>query len=201
MKTVSFLASGRGSNFEACVKKIESGFIPANKGVLITDKENAGAMTIADNFSMQSYYVNPKEYKTREDHEKAIYKILKKHNTDLIVLAGYMRIMTPWIIKKYKNSMINIHPALLPAFPGVRSQKQALEYGVKISGCTAHFIDSGMDTGPIILQAHVPVLQSDTETTLSKRIIEKEHDILPEAVKLFCENRLHVSGRNVFIKD
>lgn len=199
MKTVSFLASGRGSNFEACLKKIESGYIPAHKGVLITDKEKAGALTIAENSGMQNFFINPKDFQSREDHEKEIYRVLKEAKTDLIVLAGYMRIITPYLIGKYKHRIINIHPALLPSFQGIRSQKQALDYGAKVTGCTAHFIDSGVDTGPIILQKTLDIFQDDTETSLSSRIIKEEHSVLPEAIKLFCEGRLKVTGRKVFI--
>ncbi len=198
-KTVSFLASGRGSNFTVVAKKIIEGDIKARLGILISDKESAKALEIAGDFGMKSYHVNPRNYPGRQEHEEAMVRLLTDAGTDLIVAAGYMRIMTPYIIGRFRNRIINIHPALLPSFPGVHGQKQAFDYGVKVSGCTVHFIDEGTDTGPIIMQAAVPVLEDDTEDTLSARILREEHRILPESVRLFCEGRLKVSGRKVKI--
>lgn len=198
--TVSFLASGRGSNFTAVAEKIIQKEIKAELGIIISDIPDAKALDIARGFGMQSYYINPKEFANRQDHEKEMHRLLNNSSTDLIVAAGYMRILTPYIINQYRNKIINIHPALLPSFPGVHGQKQALEYGVKISGCTTHFIDEGTDTGPIILQAAVPVLDNDTEQSLSARILKEEHRILSESVSLFCQGKLTVKGRRVFIK-
>lgn len=200
MKKISFLASGRGSNFKACVKNIENGYIKAKKAVLIVDKENAGAIEIARDYEMPYAFIDPKKYENREQFEKEVYSVLKKHKTDLVVAAGYMRIITPYLIGKYKNSIINIHPALLPSFPGINAQKQAFEHGVKLTGCTAHFIDSGVDTGPIIVQRSVEILDTDTVVTLSRRILAEEHRVLPLACKLFCDNKLKVAGRKVIIK-
>ncbi len=198
-KTVSFLASGRGSNFEAAAKKIKSGAIKADLGILISDKKDAKALKLANDFGMKSFFVDPKSFPSREEFDRELVYLLKKAGTDLVVAAGYMRILSPAFIKNYKNKIINIHPALLPAFPGINSQQKALDYGVKITGCTAHFIDEGTDTGPIILQAFVPVLPGDDEDTLSARILKEEHKILPDAINLFCKGKLKVKGRIVSI--
>lgn len=198
-KVVSFLASGRGSNFKAVAERIIAGAVPARLGILISDKKDAKALDIARSFGMDAYFVDPKTCTDRREHEDAMIRLFKRHNTDLIVAAGYMRVLTDHFVKEYRNRIINIHPALLPSFPGVQAQRQALEYGVKITGCTAHFIDEGTDTGPIILQSAVSVREDDTEDSLSARILSEEHRILPEAVKLFCENRLSVRGRKVII--
>jgi phosphoribosylglycinamide formyltransferase-1 len=199
-KIVSFLASGRGSNFTIVAKKIIDKSINAKLGILLSDQPDAKALEIAKEFGMQSFYINPKEFPSREEHEKEISRHFDEAGTDLIIAAGYMRILTSFFVRKYRNKIINIHPALLPAFPGVHSQKQAFDYGVKITGCTTHFIDEGTDTGPIIMQVAVPVLNEDTEESLSARILKEEHRILPESVRLFCEGKLVVSGRRVLIK-
>jgi phosphoribosylglycinamide formyltransferase-1 len=198
-KTVSFLASGRGSNFEAVAKKIKSGEIKADLGILISDKKDAKALKLANDFGMKSFFVDPKKFSSREEFDREMVVLFKKAETDLVVAAGYMRILSPVFINNFKNKIINIHPALLPAFPGIYSQKKALDYGVKITGCTAHFVDEGTDTGPIIIQAFVPVLPDDTEDTLSARILKEEHRIFPDAVNLFCKGKLKVKGRIVSI--
>ncbi len=199
-KIVSFLVSGRGSNFKAIAKKIIKGEINANLGILISDHGDAKALDLAVDYGMKSFFVDPKLYINREEHEKQMINLLKESKTDLIVGAGYMRVLTPYFIKKFKNRILNIHPALLPSFPGVHGQEQAFNKGVKITGCTTHFIDEGVDTGPIVMQAAVPVLDDDTLDTLSVRILKEEHRIFPESVKLFCEDRLKISGNKVFIK-
>jgi phosphoribosylglycinamide formyltransferase 1 len=196
---VSFLASGRGSNFKAVAEKIINGYIPAKLGILLCDKEDAKALEIARNYGMKAFFIGPAGYASRKDHEEAIIKLLRSYKSELIVAAGYMRLLTPCFIKAYKNRIINIHPALLPSFPGIHSQEQALNYGVKITGCTTHFVDEGTDTGPIILQKAVQVLDSDTVDTLSQRILKEEHKILPESVKLFCENKIKIKGKRVII--
>ncbi|HSV97364.1 MAG TPA: phosphoribosylglycinamide formyltransferase [Spirochaetota bacterium] len=200
-KVVSFLASGRGSNFRAVMERIRDGHIPARPGILICDGKDAGAFAIADEFGMKSFFVDPKAYADRKSHEEAIVRLLRGHGTDLVVAAGYMRLLTPFIIGEFRSAIINVHPALLPAFPGVHAQRQALDYGVKISGCTTHFIDEGVDTGPIIMQAAVPVLPADTADSLAARILREEHIILPESVRLFCEGGLSVKGRKVMIRE
>ncbi|MCX7679381.1 MAG: phosphoribosylglycinamide formyltransferase [Spirochaetes bacterium] len=200
-KVVSFLASGRGTNFQAVARKIQSGNIAnAKLGILISDVENAKALEIAREFGMKSFFVNPKAYPNRMEHEKEMVRLLKEVNTDLVVAAGYMRILTPYFVNAFRNRIINIHPALLPAFPGVHAQKQAFDYGVKITGCTTHFIDEGVDSGPIILQRAVPVEPDDTVETLAERILKEEHVILPLSVELFCNDKLEVVGRKVIIK-
>ena len=198
-KTVSFLVSGRGSNFQAVAKAIMKGTIPAKMGVVISDTEGVRALDIAQELSIPSFFINPKQYKSRQEHEKAMVHLLREYNTDVVVTAGYMRLLTPYFVHEFKNKIINIHPALLPAFPGTHAQRQALEYGVKISGCTTHFIDEGTDSGPIILQKAVPVYDDDTEDTLSARILKEEHQLLIESVKLFCNDKIVIKGRKVYI--
>ncbi len=198
-KVVSFLVSGRGSNFKTVAEKIASGYIPAASGVVLSNRADAMALETARAMGIPACAVLPAEYSSREAHEEALVAELEARKTDLVVAAGYMRILTPYFVRQYKNRIINIHPALLPSFPGVDAQEQALHYGVKITGCTAHFIDEGTDTGPIILQKAIAVEENDTVTSLSKRILVEEHRVLPEAVKLFCEGRLRVDGRRVNI--
>ncbi len=200
-KVVSFLASGRGSNFRAVVVKIRDGYILGRPGILVCDREDAGAFAIADEFGMKSYFVDPKAHTDRKSHEEVVVRLLREHQTDLVVAAGYMRLLTPYIIGEFGSAIINVHPALLPAFPGVHAQNQAFDYGVKLSGCTTHFIDEGVDTGPIIMQVAVPVLPADTADSLAARILREEHIILPESVRLFCEGRLSINGRKVLIRE
>lgn len=199
-KTVSFLASGRGSNFEAVAEKILSGDIQARTGILITDRVNAPCLDKAARLGIDSVFIDPKEFNSREDHEKEMVILLERYNTELIVASGYMRLFTPWFINKYRMQIINIHPSLLPSFPGKNAQQQAIDYGVRISGCTTHFVDEGTDTGPVILQAAVEVTKEDDADSLSARILHEENIILAESVKLFCEDRLSISDRKVLIK-
>jgi phosphoribosylglycinamide formyltransferase-1 len=199
-RKVSFLVSGRGSNFKVVAEKILSGGISADFGCVISNKADAPALEIARSMGIPAYAVPIGRFMTRKSHERKIIEILERHKTDLVIAAGYMRILSPYIISRYRWKIINIHPALLPAFPGVNAQKQALNYGVKITGCTAHFIDEGTDTGPIIIQKAVAVEPDDTPSALSRRILDQEHQLLPEAVRLFCEGRLSVVGRCVIIK-
>ena len=199
-KTVSFLASGRGSNFEAVAEKILSGYIPAETGILITDKEKAGCLERASRLGIDSVFIDPKRFGSREENEKELVQYLEKYKTDLIVASGYMRLFTPWFINRYRMKIINIHPSLLPSFPGKDAQKQALDYGVRLTGCTTHFVDEGTDTGPIILQAAVEIMTYDDADSLSARILLEEHKILAESVKLFCEDKLLLKNRIVTIK-
>ncbi|HEY1405133.1 MAG TPA: phosphoribosylglycinamide formyltransferase, partial [Spirochaetota bacterium] len=170
-KVVSFLVSGRGSNFKVVAEKILDGTIPARFGCVISNKSDAPALEIARSMGIPAYAVESKKFFTRKGHEKEVCRLLERHDTDLVVAAGYMRILSSYILNRFRYRMINIHPALLPAFPGVGAQKQAIEYGVRISGCTAHFIDEGTDTGPIILQKAVEVKPGDSPSDLSKRIL------------------------------
>lgn len=195
------LASGRGSNFQSIIDSVESGYL--NKvqiSLLITDNDNAFAIERAKKHGIPHLFMTPKQFGSRDDYYEGIAAELKKLDVGLVVLAGFMRIIGKPLIDRFPNKIMNIHPALLPSFPGLHGQKQANEYGVKISGCTVHFVDEGMDTGPVIIQAVVPVKDDDTEDTLSERILKYEHKVYPEAIKLFSENRLEVSEHKVIIK-
>jgi phosphoribosylglycinamide formyltransferase 1 len=198
---IGVLASGRGSNFQAIIDAISEKRLSAEIAVLITDNPAAFAIDRARKNNIEYLVVNPAEFGSRDAFYTTITDELKRKNTDLIVLAGFMRIVGKPLINAFHNRIMNIHPALLPSFPGLHGQKQALDYGVKISGCTVHFVDDGMDTGPIIIQAAVPVYHHDTEGTLSERILKLEHTIYPEAIRLFSEGRLQVDGRIVRITD
>ncbi len=195
---IAVLISGRGSNLLAIIKAIEEKCLKATIACVISDKEDAGGLKIAKNYNIEAIFLNPVGL-FREDYDRLIVTEIKKRDTSLVCLAGFMRIISPYFVNKYKNRIINIHPSILPSFPGLSAQKQALEYGVKVSGCTVHFVDEGCDRGPIILQKAVPVLDNDTEETLSTRILEEEHKIYPEAIRLFIEGRLKVEGRKVII--
>jgi len=197
---IGVLASGRGSNFQSIIDSIESGYIPASVVVLITDNPRAFSIERANKQGIESRVMHPGSYPSRDEYFRAITSELKKREVELVVLAGFMRIVGRPLIEAYPNRVMNIHPALLPSFPGLHGQKQANDYAVKISGCTVHFVDEGMDTGPIIIQAAVSVHDDDTEESLSERILKLEHKIFPEAIKLFCEDRIEMQGRRVVIK-
>ena len=198
---VGVLASGRGSNFQALVEAARSDRLPAVVVVLISDRAAAPALDIARGPGIEALVVDPKQYPSREAHEKAIIAALEERRVGLVCHAGYMRILTAAYVEHFRGRALNIHPSLLPAFPGLRAQRQALEHGVRIAGATVHFVDEGVDTGPIVLQAAVPVRQGDTEETLSRRILAEEHRIYPEAVRLFAEGRLGIEGRSVHIRE
>lgn len=197
MKRVSVLASGRGSNFQAIIDSVESGRLEVTIGSLITDNPQAYAIERAERAGIPVQLVNFASYAARSAYEAALLQAMEDSSADLFVLAGYMRILEGMIVRRYLGRLINIHPALLPSFPGLHAQEQALRHGVKISGCTVHFVDEGMDTGPIILQRCVPVRDDDDEEGLSARILAQEHIALPEAIGLFCEGRLKIEGRRV----
>ena len=194
MLKIGVLISGRGSNLQAL---IDAGL---NITVVISDKADALGLERARKHKIDAVHIDPKPFKDKSTYELEIVKVLQKHDVGLVCLAGYMRIVGPVLLEHFKGKMINIHPALLPSFPGLHGQKQALDHGVKISGVTVHFVDEGCDTGPIIMQAAVPVLDNDTEETLSARILEQEHKLYPQAVKLFVEGKLRIEGRKVRIK-
>ena len=197
---IAVLISGRGSNLQSIIDNVESGYIPnANVSVVISDNKDAYGLERAMNHGINAVFIDPAAYQSKEDLDNALLDVLARSSTDVLLLAGFMRILGSDVINAYSNRIMNIHPALLPSFKGLNAQKQALEYGVKITGCTVHFVDEGMDSGPIILQKSVPVLDSDTEESLSERILAQEHIIFPEAVKLFAEGRLYVKGRRVHI--
>ena len=193
---VGVLASGTGTDLQSIISASEKGIINAEVVSVISDRKDAFALKRAGKHGIKSIFVDP-QGKNREKHEKEIDKILIDNDVDLVVGAGYMRILSPSFIKKWYGRLINIHPALLPAFKGTNGQGDALEYGVKISGCTTHFMDDKMDHGPIILQAAVRVLNDDDRDTLAKRILEVEHQILPRTIQLFAEKRLKIEGRKV----
>ncbi|WP_018249462.1 phosphoribosylglycinamide formyltransferase [Orenia marismortui] len=199
MLKIGVLASGRGSNLQSIIDSIEVGELKAEIKVVISDKEGAKALLRADKCDIANKYINPKAYENKSDFEQAMIDLLEENKVDLVVMAGFMRILSPYFVKHYRNRVMNIHPSLLPSFTGLHAQKQALDYGVKVAGCTVHFADEGMDTGPIILQATVPVMDDDTEETLSKRILEEEHRIYPKAIKLFSEGRIEVKDGKVLI--
>lgn len=194
---IAVLVSGRGSNLQAIMDSIEKGYIKnATINVVISNKANAYALERARDHGINAVFLDPGEY-DRDEYDRAILNVLSQYNIDLLLLAGYFRLLGNEIIIAYRNRIMNIHPSLLPAFKGLHAQKQAFEYGVKVAGCTVHFVDEGLDSGPIIIQKCVPVLAGDTEETLTARILEQEHVIYPEAVRLFTEGKLKIEGRNV----
>ena len=198
---IGVLVSGRGSNLQSIIDNIENGNIPAEIAIVISNIPGAYALSRAEKNRIKTKIIEHKDFKSREEFEKAIIETLKADKVELVCLAGFMRLLSPFFINTFKHRIMNIHPALLPSFPGTHAQKQAFDYGVKITGCTVHFVDEGTDTGPIILQEAVPVLDSDTDESLSLRILEKEHTLYPKAVKLFAEGKIDVRGRKVIIKN
>ena len=200
MLNLAILISGRGSNMEAILKTIRKKKIPANPAVVISNKPDAKGLRIAKKLGVKTEVVDSQDFKgDRVEYDKKIIKVLEKYGVTpengLVCLAGFMRIISPEFIRKYKNRIMNIHPALLPAYPGLYAQKQALEGGAKYSGCTVHFADEKVDHGPIILQSVVKIKDDDTEQSLSKRILAQEHKIYPEAVRLFALGKLKVVGK------
>jgi phosphoribosylglycinamide formyltransferase-1 len=199
MLNLGILASGRGSNFQAIIDEIEAGRLDAAIKVLIVDSLGAYAIERAKKHSIDYLYCDPEASSSKDSFFASIADEMEKRNVELVALAGFMRIVRKPLIDAFPGRIMNIHPALLPSFPGLHGQKQAADYGVKISGCTVHFVDAGMDTGPVIIQAAVPVSPDDSEETLSERILKLEHVIYPEAIRLFAEGRLRIEGRVVKI--
>ena len=197
--SLGVLASGRGSNFQAIVDATEAGRLNAAVKLLVVDNPDAFAAERAKKHSIEHLYINPKDFATKDDFFLRIAEELKARGVELVILAGFMGIVRKPLIDAFRHRIMNIHPALLPSFPGLHGQKQALDYGVRISGCTVHFVDEGMDTGPVIIQAAVAVFPDDTEERLSERILKLEHRIFPEAIRLFSEGRLRIEGRVVKI--
>jgi len=196
---VGILLSGRGSNFEAIYNNSLLDSSNFEVVTVISDVEDARGLARARELGIDAFFVSPRALKPKEKYENKIIEILNAHQTGLVCLAGYMRLVGPMLLNAYEGKIMNIHPALLPSFPGLHGHQQALDYGVKVSGCTVHFVDGGMDTGPIILQHAVEVLDADTEETLSHRILEHEHKLYSRAVTLFFENKLKINGRKVII--
>lgn len=198
---IAVLCSGSGTNLQAIIDNVQKGFIPARIALVLSDKKDAIALERARKNGIEAVVLDPKGYKTREDFDREVVKNLKKKGVELVVLAGFMRLLSPYFIKEYKNRIMNIHPSLLPSFKGTRGIKDALDYGVKVTGATVHFVDDQLDHGPVILQKAVEIKEGDTEKTLLKRVHKIEHEIYPEAVRLFVEGKLRIEGRRVAIRN
>ncbi len=203
---IAVLVSGSGSNLQALIDKINSGYIKGKIEIVISSKEDVYALERAKNNGIEALYIGKENYPEREERTNRIIQVLEEKNIELIVLAGYLNILEKSLVDKYKNKIINIHPSLIPSFCGKgyygrKVHSAVLDYGVKLTGATVHFVDEGADTGPVILQKVVAVDFDDTVDTLSQKVLKIEHELLPEAVKLFCEGRLEVVGRRVKIKN
>jgi phosphoribosylglycinamide formyltransferase-1 len=199
MKNLGILLSGRGSNFEAIAANVSAGRIPnAQIAVVISNKPDAGGLEIARRFGLTTLVI-PSKSKEREDHDREVVTALKKHKVDLVCLAGYMRLLSPWFVQQFPHRILNIHPSLLPAFPGLEAQEQAYAHGVKVTGCTVHFVDEELDHGAIIVQKAIPVLDSDDEHTLSARILEQEHIAYSEAINIVLAGKYEVVGRKLMM--
>lgn len=198
---LGILCSGRGSNMQSIMAAIESGQIKSEIGIVLTDKPEARALQVASEAGIKSVCVNRKACSTQQEFEEKLVAELKAANVTLVVLAGFMRILSPYFVETYRHRILNIHPSLLPSFGGAHAHRDVLAYGTKVSGCTIHFVDEGMDHGPIILQDTVPVLDDDTEDTLAARVLTKEHILYPKAIELFVDGRLElIDDRHVRIK-
>ncbi|PKN69489.1 MAG: phosphoribosylglycinamide formyltransferase [Deltaproteobacteria bacterium HGW-Deltaproteobacteria-10] len=193
------LISGSGSNLQSIIDHIEQEGLPARIQIVVSNNQEAYGLTRAKNHHIACAVIKHQDYSNREDFDRELIRLLKGAGVDLIVLAGFMRILTASFLQAFENRIINIHPALLPAFPGTHVQQKAIDYGVKFSGCTVHFVDEGVDTGPIIIQAIVPVIPDDTAETLAARILIEEHKIYPQAIRYFAEGRIIKKGRHVEI--
>ena len=197
---LAVLVSGRGSNLQAIMDSIDREELDAHLSIVISNTKDAMALKRAEKHEIKTIFIDPSNYSSSKEYDKALVLKLKEFSIDLICLAGYMRILGEEIIQTFEKKIINIHPSLLPAFPGLNAQKQAINHGVKFSGCTVHFVDSGVDSGPIILQTVVPVYDNDDEKSLSKRILEQEHYLYPKAIKMIQENKIRLNGRTVTSK-
>ncbi len=197
MKNIGILLSGRGSNFEAIAKNVASGKISnARIAIVISNRENAAGIETARRLGLEALVI-PSKGKAREDHDREVVAVLQQHNVDLVCMAGYMRLLSPWFVKQFPHRILNIHPSLLPAFPGLEAQEQAFAYGVKVAGCTVHFVDEELDHGPIIVQKAVPVSDTDDEQKLAARILEQEHVAYSEAIDLVLEGNFNIIGRRL----
>src|SRR5215467_6357637 len=195
MKNLGILLSGRGSNFEAIAKNIASGKISdARIAVVVSNRADAGGIAMARKLQLETVVI-PSKGKAREEHDREVVEVLQQHKVSLVCLAGYMRLLSPWFVKQFPHRILNIHPSLLPAFPGLEAQQQAFAYGVKMAGCTVHFVDEELDHGPIIVQKSVPVLDTDDEHTLGARILEQEHIAYTEAINLVLHREFRIVGR------
>jgi phosphoribosylglycinamide formyltransferase-1 len=197
MKNLGILLSERGSNFEAIAKNVAAGRIPDTRiGVVISNRADAGGIETARNLGLAALVI-PSKNKDRAEHDREVVAALQKHQIDLVCLAGYMRLLSPWFVQQFPRRILNIHPSLLPSFPGLEAQEQAFAYGVKVSGCTVHFVDEELDHGPIILQRTVPVLDTDDEHSLAVRILEQEHLAYSEAINIVLQGKFDVVGRRL----
>ena len=199
MKNLGILLSGRGSNFEAIARNVQAGKIPARIAVVISNRQEAPGLERARALGLEARFL-PSKGKEREDYDREVVAVLKQFAVDIVCLAGFMRVLGPNFVREFRHRILNIHPALLPAFPGMEAQKQALDYGVKFTGCTVHLVDEGVDTGPIVCQAVVPVEDDDTPESLSARVLAEEHRVYSEAIRLLAEDRIEVKGRRVVIR-
>ena len=197
---LGILISGNGSNLQSIIDHIEKGSLKAIIKIVISNNPDSYGITRAKKHRIPVVVIKNGDFKNKEEFDLELIKILKNNSVALVILAGFMRILTPVFLKTFPHKIMNIHPALLPSFPGIHGQKQALEYGVKISGCTVHFVDEGVDTGPIIIQSAVQVFDDDTEKTLAARILKEEHRIYPQAIQLFADSKIEIKGRKVHIK-
>jgi phosphoribosylglycinamide formyltransferase-1 len=202
---LAVLLSGRGSNLQAIIDAIEGGALSAEIAVVVSNKQEAAGLERARKHGAPIVWLDPKPFSgrpdSREAYDRAMLDVLRKYEVDLVLLAGYMKIVTAVLIAAYENRMMNIHPSLLPSFPGLDVQKKAIEHGCKITGCTVHFVTEGVDEGPIIVQAAVPIVEGDTPDALAARILEQEHRIYPHAIQLYAEGRLRVEGRRVMVAE
>jgi phosphoribosylglycinamide formyltransferase-1 len=197
---LGILISGNGSNLQSIIDYIEKGSLKATIKIVISNNPDAYGLTRAKKHGIPVVILKNGDFINKEDFDLELINILKNNSVDLVILAGFMRVLTPTFLKAFTQKIMNIHPALLPSFPGIHGQKQALEYGVKLSGCTVHFVDEGVDTGPIIIQSAVQVFDDDTEETLAARILKEEHRIYPQAIQFFAEGRMEIKERKVRIK-
>lgn len=198
---IGVLISGRGSNLKSILDACNSGIIRAQVVLVVSNRADAGGLLYAKQSGIEAVVLSHKQYPVREDYDARIVRELQDRNVDLVCLAGFMRLLSPAFIRAFPGRIMNIHPALLPAFPGLHAHKQAVDYGVKITGCTVHFVDEGLDSGPIILQKTIEVKPGDTEDSLSDRMLPLEHQTYVEAIRLFFENRLKIEGRKVVIQE
>ena len=197
MINIAVLVSGSGTNLQAIIDSINKGYIPARIAFVLSDKKKAFALERAKKAGIETITLDKSDYKTREGFDREVVKHLKKKNVELVVLAGFMRLLSPYFTKEYKNKIINVHPALLPSFKGSQGIKDALDHGVKVTGVTVHFVDEELDSGPIILQKAVEIKEDDNEETLLARVHKAEHEVYPEAIKLFVEGKIIIEGRKV----
>lgn len=201
MKRIAVLASGRGSNLAAILKAVKKGEIAGEVALMISDRSDAPALEIARDNGVKALHIDPKGFNSRESYDQFLISTIKDDQIDLVVLAGFMRLLSPLFVQAFPLQILNIHPSLLPAFPGTDGIEQAFNYGVKVTGCTVHFVDEGLDSGPVVLQEAVPVIQRESVKTLQQRIQALEHRLYPIAIDLFCRDKLKVEGRRCYIID